>query len=56
IEHGVPKDKVIQIGNTHEYDLIVIGTRGLNAFQEMVMGSVSHKVVKEVHIPVMVVK
>lgn len=56
IEHGVPKDTIIQIGNTHEYDLIVIGTRGLNAFQEMVMGSVSHKVVKEVNIPVMVVK
>lgn len=56
IEHGVPKDTIIQVGNTHEYDLLVIGTRGLNAFQEMMMGSVSHKVVKEVTIPVLVVK
>lgn len=56
IEHGIPKETIIKIGNDGHYDLLVIGTRGLNALQEMVMGSVSHKVVKEVNIPVLVVK
>ncbi|WP_414049116.1 universal stress protein [Macrococcus animalis] len=56
IEHGIPKDTIIKIGNEGHFDILVIGTRGLNAFQEMVMGSVSHKVVKEVNLPVLVVK
>ncbi|MCE4957365.1 universal stress protein [Macrococcoides caseolyticum] len=56
IEHGVPKETIIKVGNSTVYDMLVMGSRGLNAIQEMVMGSVSHKVVKEVKIPVLIVK
>ncbi|WP_414044133.1 universal stress protein [Macrococcus sp. EM39E] len=56
IEHGNPKEIIINIANTGTFDMLVIGNRGLNAIQEMVMGSVSHKVVKEVNLPVLVVK
>jgi nucleotide-binding universal stress UspA family protein len=35
---------------------VVIGSRGLNSFQEMVLGSVSQKVAKRVNAPVMIVK
>ncbi|WP_430183435.1 universal stress protein [Paenibacillus lautus] len=37
-------------------DLIIKGSRCLNSFQEFVLGSVSHKVVKRAQCPVMVVK
>ncbi|MBW9235102.1 universal stress protein, partial [Leptospira santarosai] len=33
-----------------------IGSRGLNTLQEMVLGSVSHKVAKRVHSPVLLIK
>lgn len=35
---------------------IILGTRGLNSFQKMVLGSVSHKVAKRSQIPVIIVK
>ncbi|MFL4616777.1 universal stress protein [Staphylococcus aureus] len=56
IVHGTPTDKVIEISNSGEYQAIILGTRGLNSFQEMVLGSVSHKVAKRAQIPVIIVK
>jgi nucleotide-binding universal stress UspA family protein len=32
--------------NSGKYQAIVLGSRGLNSLQEMVLGSVSHKVAK----------
>lgn len=40
----------------NKVDIVVIGSRGLNTLQEMVLGSVSHKVMKRVHRPAMIVK
>ena len=37
-------------------DMLVMGNRGLNAIQELVMGSVSHKVVQHSTVPVLIVK
>ncbi|MDU6961556.1 MAG: universal stress protein, partial [Staphylococcus sp.] len=42
--------------NSGEFQAIVLGTRGLNSLQEMVLGSVSHKVAKRSEIPVVIVK
>ncbi len=53
---GEPGPTIVQFANANPYDLVVIGSRGLNAFQEMVLGSVSHKVAKRVQCPVMIVK
>lgn len=47
---------IVKYANDNEFDAVVIGSRGLNAFQEMVLGSVSHKVAKRVKCPVMIVK
>jgi len=33
-----------------------VGSRGLNSLQEMVLGSVSHKIAKRVQCPVLIVK
>jgi|SRR5699024_600817 len=56
ILHGEPGPTIIKHANKGNYDLAVIGSRGLNTFQEMVLGSVSHKIVKRVNCPVLIVK
>jgi len=56
ILHGEPGPTIIKHANQGNYDLVIIGSRGLNTLQEMVLGSVSHKVVKRVDCPVLIVK
>lgn len=56
ILHGEPAPAIVDYANEHNFDLAVIGSRGLNSLQEMVLGSVSHKVVKRVNCPVLIVK
>ena len=55
-ERGLPDETVVKVSNSGEYNIIVLGNRGLNALQGMMMGSVSHKVAKRANIPVMIVK
>lgn len=54
--HGRPADELIRYAESSEADLLVIGSRGLNALQEFAIGSVSHKVIKHAKCPVLVVK
>lgn len=56
IERGDPGPTIVSYANKNEFNLVVIGSRGLNSLQEMVLGSVSHKVAKRVHCPVMIIK
>ena len=53
---GNPSQEIIKYVNEHSIDQLVIGSRGLNTFQEMVLGSVSHKVMKHASCPVTIVK
>lgn len=54
--HGTPGPTIVAHANETGYDVVFIGSRGLNALQEMVLGSVSHKVAKRVQSPVIIVK
>lgn len=56
IIRGEPGPSIVTYANKHDYDVVVIGSRGLNRMQEMVLGSVSHKVAKRVRCPVLIVK
>ncbi|MGD6842445.1 universal stress protein [Bacillus infantis] len=56
ILHGEPGPAIVEYANSSDADLVVIGSRGLNGLQEMVLGSVSHKVVKRAECPVLIVK
>ncbi|WP_017472384.1 universal stress protein [Amphibacillus jilinensis] len=56
ILHGDPGPTIVKFANEHDVDICVIGSRGLNSLQEMVLGSVSHKVAKRANCPVMIVK
>ncbi|MCM3638868.1 universal stress protein [Sporosarcina luteola] len=53
---GDPSQEIIKYVNAESIDQLIIGSRGLNTFQEMILGSVSHKVMKHVNCPVTVVK
>lgn len=53
---GKPNLEIIQYVNNNDIDHLVIGSRGRNTLQEMMLGSVSHKVVKRANCPVTVVK
>ncbi|OEH92944.1 universal stress protein [Bacillus solimangrovi] len=55
-EYGDAGDKIVRIANDEGFDLVVVGSRGLNALQEMVLGSVSHKIAQRVESPVLIVK
>src|SRR5690625_2669789 len=48
ILNGDPAVTIIEFANEEKVDLCVIGSRGLNRLQEMVLGSVSHQVAKRV--------
>ncbi|RLQ90281.1 universal stress protein [Planomicrobium sp. Y74] len=56
ILHGTPGPAIVEYANSESFDILVIGSRGLNSLQEMVLGSVSHKVVKRANCPVLIVK
>lgn len=56
ILHGTPGPEIVKYANENNVDLVVIGSRGLNSLQEMVLGSVSHKVMKRVQCPALIVK
>lgn len=54
--HGEPGPVIVGYVNKNGFDLVVIGSRGLNRLQEFVLGSVSHKVAKRANCPVLIVK
>lgn len=56
IFYGNPGLSIVEHANKHDYDIVLVGSRGLNSFQEMFLGSVSHKVVQRVNCPVMIIK
>lgn len=56
ILHGTPGPEIVKYANVNKVDIVVIGSRGLNGLQEMVLGSVSHKVMKRVQCPALIVK
>ncbi|MET1030908.1 universal stress protein [Domibacillus tundrae] len=54
--HGVPGPAIVEYANENAVSYVVLGSRGLNDLQEMVLGSVSHKVAKRAQCPVLIVK
>ena len=54
--HGNPADVILQEAEESGADLIVVGTRGLNAARRVLMGSVSTNVVHHAPCDVLVVR
>lgn len=53
---GNPSQEIINYANSEEIEELVIGSRGLNTLQEIILGSVSQKIIKHVNCPVTIVK
>jgi nucleotide-binding universal stress UspA family protein len=56
IMQGDPAKVIIEVAKEKSYDLIIMGTRGRSSFQELLIGSVSQKVMHHASCPVMVVR
>lgn len=54
--HGEPGPAIVDYTNKNDFEIAIIGSRGLNGLQEFVLGSVSHKVAKRANCPVLIVK
>lgn len=53
---GTPAEAILDYVESSDCDLIMMGSRGLSAIKEWMLGSVSHNVVQHASIPVMIVK
>ncbi|MED4531913.1 universal stress protein [Metabacillus fastidiosus] len=47
---------IVDYANKNDFDVIVMGKRGLNPMQAFVLGSVSHQVIQRANCPVLIVK
>ncbi len=54
--HGHPAKVITKVAEEGNYDLIIIGSRGLGTVRKAVLGSVSNAVMQGTHVSVMVVK
>lgn len=53
---GPPTDAILAVAETHDADLLIVGSRGLGAVQSVLLGSVSRSLVARSERPVLVVK
>ena len=56
LEDGEPATVIVEVANKEKPDLLVMGSRGLGGIQELLMGSVSHKVSHAAPCSVVIVK
>jgi nucleotide-binding universal stress UspA family protein len=54
--HGVVANEIVRIANERHVDQIAMGTRGMGAIGNMLMGSVAQRVVHQSQLPVLLVK
>lgn len=56
LELGDHAQVIIDVAKKNNYDLIIMGSKGMSAFKELLLGSVSFKVMHHARCPVMVVR
>jgi len=56
IENGIPFREILRIEKEEHVSVIVLGSHGMSNIEEMLLGSVSEKVVRKASAPVLVVK
>lgn len=53
---GDPAEEIARLAEWERYDLIVVGRRGLGVLKELLLGSVSHRLVHRATVPVLVAR
>lgn len=56
IVRGNAKEQLVKEANSGKYEIVVLSNRKAEDKKKFVLGSVSHKVAKRAHIPVLIVK
>ena len=56
VEIGSPVDSIVRYAGEHRAELIVMGTRGLGAVEQLLLGSVAADVVRRAPCPVLTVR
>lgn len=56
LTEGRPADKILETAKDGEFDMIVMGSRGIGGINQFIRGSVSKKVADEAPCPVVIVK
>jgi len=56
IRKGDPGFNIVKLAHSKKFDMIVIGSRGMGGFKEILLGSVSNHVLHQSKIPVLIVK
>ena len=56
VETGHPVDRIIELADTGEFDVIVMGSRGLGMLGDVMLGSTSRRVLRRCNQPVLVVR
>ncbi|GJL61577.1 MAG: universal stress protein [Nitrospirales bacterium] len=56
LEEGTPAERILALAQDIKADLIVLGVRGVGQIKELVVGSVSHRVLTHAPCPVLLVK
>ena len=56
IDFGDPGSKIVKFAESLNFDIIILGTRGVSGIKEKFFGSVSNYVVHKSSVPVMIVK
>ncbi len=56
LERGDPASVILELAKQSKSDLIIVGSRGFGDLKNLIMGSVSHKVLQLAECPCMIVK
>ena len=56
VEHGVPSERILRFAEANSSELILVASHGLTGVSHLLMGSVSERVVREAHCPVLTIK
>ena len=55
LETGRPAETILSVADEEKADMIVLGARGLGPVKELLLGSVSHRVLAHAHCPTLIV-
>lgn len=55
-KRGDPVNEIVKFAEDGEFDLVIMGSRGLGAFSRTLLGSVSDKVIHHINTSVLIVK
>jgi nucleotide-binding universal stress UspA family protein len=53
---GPAAEAILHVAEVEQYDLIVMGSRGLSDWQGALLGSISHRVLHQARVPVLIVR